>query len=103
MNYMNNRVFPKRQEAIKMQRANLPIYFRETDILEAINSNLITIICGETGSGKSTQVPQFLLEAGYGNRTGDNPGIVGITQSRRIAAVSLARRVAEELNVKLGS
>lgn len=47
--------------------------------MEAVNNNLITLLCGETGSGKSTQVPQFLYEAGYGNPNGNNPGMIGIT------------------------
>lgn len=52
---------------------------RETDILEAIDNNLITILCGETGSGKSTQTVQYLYEAGYTNKSGPNPGMIGIT------------------------
>ena len=57
----------------------------------------VTIVCGETGCGKSTQLPRFLLE----NHLGDK-GRIGITQPRRIAAVTLARRVAEETGFKLG-
>lgn len=65
--------------------------------MEAIRSNNTTIIWGATGSGKTTQVPQFLYEAGYGAASSPTPGIVGITQPRRVAAVSMAKRVAAEL------
>ncbi len=78
-----------------MARKKLPIYYREDELLEAVNSNLITLVCGATGSGKSTQVPQFLYESGL-------PGVIGVTQPRRLAAISLARRVAEELGTRLG-
>ena len=56
------------------------------------------IICGETGSGKTTQVPQFLYESGFCTK-----GMIAITQPRRVAALSIAKRVAQEMNVKLGS
>ena len=52
----------------------LPIYEKESEVVESINNNLVTIICGETGSGKSTQVPQILLDYGYADKGGSNPG-----------------------------
>ncbi|KAI6147475.1 P-loop containing nucleoside triphosphate hydrolase protein [Pisolithus tinctorius] len=61
--------------------------------------NPVVIICGETGSGKTTQVPQFLYEAGFGDRNGENPGMIGVTQPRRVAAMSMAARVAHELSL----
>ena len=54
----------------------------------------MTIVCGETGSGKTTQIPQFLYEAGYAS----DGQMIGITEPRRVAAVSMAERVGEELN-----
>ena len=66
--------------------------------MEAITLNDVVIICGETGSGKTTQVPQFLYEAGYGCKAGI-PGLVAVTQPRRVAAIAMAERVATELNV----
>ena len=58
-------VYVERREEIKQSRSKLPIITEEQVIMEKINENDITIICGETGSGKTTQVPQFLYEAGY--------------------------------------
>ncbi len=72
-----NQVIERSEESQK-SREKLPIFLREADIMEAINNNLITIISGETGSGKSTQVPQFLYERGYGNRDGPNPGKIAV-------------------------
>lgn len=67
--------------------------------MEAINAHPTTIICGETGSGKTTQVPQFLYEAGYTlrGRGSEGRGLIGVTEPRRVAAVSMARRVKEEM------
>ncbi|KHJ86809.1 helicase protein [Oesophagostomum dentatum] len=61
--------------------------------METINENIVTVICGETGSGKTTQIPQFLYEAGYAN----DGQLIGITEPRRVAAISMAQRVGEEL------
>ncbi|EDO18861.1 hypothetical protein Kpol_1023p30 [Vanderwaltozyma polyspora DSM 70294] len=88
----------KRPEEIQAVRMSLPVFGEEHKIMEAIHHNDVVIICGETGSGKTTQVPQFLYEAGYGSPDSpDNPGMIGITQPRRVAAVSMANRVAQEL------
>ncbi|XP_062814503.1 probable ATP-dependent RNA helicase DHX37 [Anolis carolinensis] len=82
---------PEIQEA----RLKLPILAEEQVIMEAIQENSVVIICGETGSGKTTQVPQFLYEAGYAS----SGGIIGITEPRRVAAVSMSHRVATEMNL----
>lgn len=86
-----------RSEHIQQQRSELPVVAEEQKIMEAIHNHPVVIISGDTGSGKTTQVPQFLLEAGYGDPKSPTPGMIGITQPRRVAAVSMARRVAAEL------
>jgi ATP-dependent RNA helicase DHX37/DHR1 len=86
-----------RSDEVQGARLKLPIVAEEQKIMEAIHNNPTVIICGATGSGKTTQVPQFLYEAGYGNLDSPTPGMIGITQPRRVAAVTMARRVGEEL------
>jgi ATP-dependent helicase HrpA len=77
---------------------SLPITARRDEIVQAIRDNQVLIVAGETGSGKSTQIPKFCLEAGRG--TG---GLIGHTQPRRVAARTIAERVAEELGSPLGT
>lgn len=88
-------IFVQRTEIIQEKRQKLPIICEEQPIVEAINENPVVIICGETGSGKTTQVPQFLYEAGYIS----NGHLIGITEPRRIAAISMASRVGDELGM----
>jgi ATP-dependent RNA helicase DHX37/DHR1 len=91
----------KRNKNMQEAREKLPMYAEEQPIMEAIRYNDVVVLCGATGSGKSTQLPQFLYEAGYGHEAGC-PGLIGCTQPRRVAAVTTAKRVAKELNVRLG-
>ena len=84
---------------IEDTRKSLPIYHYRDEMLAAIEQFQVLIIVGETGSGKTTQIPQYLHEAGY---TKDD-FIIGCTQPRRVAAMSVAARVAEEMGVKLGN
>ena len=85
--------------SIEKQKEKLPIYQYKKHILYLIENYRVVVVVGETGSGKSTQIPQYLAEAGWLEE--DKKGIV-ITEPRRIAAVTLATRVADEQNVKLG-
>ena len=77
------------------KRKSLPVWSSRKQILDLVEKNRIVIIQGETGSGKTTQIPQFLLDAGYYG------GIV-CTQPRRVAAMSIAKRVSQEMEVELG-
>ncbi|KAK4110795.1 P-loop containing nucleoside triphosphate hydrolase protein [Canariomyces notabilis] len=86
-----------RDPDIQEARYRLPVVAEEQKIMEAIHNNDVVVICGATGSGKTTQVPQFLFEAGYGAPDGPTPGMIGVTQPRRVAAVSMSKRVAQEL------
>ena len=79
----------------------LPVSARRQEIARAIAGNPVVIVCGETGSGKTTQLPKIALELGRGWGAGGT-GLIGHTQPRRIAASSVAKRIAEELNSPLG-
>ncbi|XP_010260281.1 PREDICTED: pre-mRNA-splicing factor ATP-dependent RNA helicase DEAH10 [Nelumbo nucifera] len=87
-----------RRQKIAQQRKSLPITSVERQLVEEVRKNDTLIIVGETGSGKTTQLPQFLFNAGF-CRDGK---VIGITQPRRVAAVTVAKRVAEECGVELG-
>ncbi|KAI3463896.1 hypothetical protein Pfo_020559 [Paulownia fortunei] len=84
-------------EKLQNDRKTLPIYPYRDELLQAINDHQVLVIVGETGSGKTTQIPQYLHEAGYTER-----GKIGCTQPRRVAAMSVAARVSQEMGVKLG-
>lgn len=95
-NYQNT-VTKEQYEDIQNIRKSLPVFKLKEDFLDAIKKYQILIIVGETGSGKTTQLPQYLNEVGYSKL-----GKIICTQPRRIAAMSVAKRVSEEMNVKLG-
>ena len=86
-------------KSIDETRKSLPIYQFRDQIIEAVKQFQVLIIVGETGSGKTTQIPQYLHEAGF-----TEGGMkIGCTQPRRVAAMSVATRVAEEMGKRLGS
>ncbi len=80
---------------------SLPVSARREEIARAIGDHPVVIVCGETGSGKTTQLPKILLEMGRGRGAGGS-GLIGHTQPRRIAASSVAKRIADELKSPLG-
>lgn len=94
-----NQSFGKRTNmSIKQQRESLPVFKFRQQLLEAVAENQLMIVVGDTGSGKTTQLTQYLAEGGWANN-----GIIGCTQPRRVAAMSVAKRVAEEVGCKLGA
>ncbi|KAG0650624.1 Pre-mRNA-splicing factor ATP-dependent RNA helicase prp16 [Hyphodiscus hymeniophilus] len=85
-------------KSLKEQREYLPAFAVREDLLRVIRDNQVVIVVGETGSGKTTQLTQFLYEDGYAKL-----GMIGCTQPRRVAAMSVAKRVSEEMQCRLGS
>ena len=100
-NQQQNHPAPRRYEPfipeVITYPEELPVSERRDDIMNAIRDNQVVIIAGETGSGKTTQIPKMCLELGLGEK-----GLIGHTQPRRLAARSVAERIAEELGQKIG-
>lgn len=86
-------------KTIKEQRQFLPAFAVREELLRVIRDNQIVVVVGETGSGKTTQLTQYLAEDGYAS----GGMMIGCTQPRRVAAMSVAKRVSEEMNCKLGT
>lgn len=82
---------------IREQRNSLPVFAFRNQLIQAVKDNQIMVVVGETGSGKTTQLTQYLAEAGFTNN-----GMIGCTQPRRVAAISVAKRVSEEVGCELG-
>ncbi|XP_062329887.1 probable ATP-dependent RNA helicase DHX40 isoform X2 [Osmerus eperlanus] len=76
---------------------NLPIYQHKSKLIQAVKDNSFLVVTGETGSGKTTQLPQYLYQAGF-----CRDGKIGITQPRRVAAITVAQRVSQEMQCSLG-
>ena len=91
--------YSEKYYSILQKRVQLPVYQFREKLLDAVNENQIVIVEGETGSGKTTQIPQFLVDAGL---VASGLTSVACTQPRRVAATSIAARVADEMDVKLG-
>ena len=87
----------RRKRKLEGERKSLPIALSRDRLMQELEARETVIIVGETGSGKTTQIPQYVHEAGLASG-----GMVACTQPRRVAAVSVARRVAEETGTELG-
>lgn len=83
--------------SMQEQRESLPIFKLRQPLVEAVRNNQVLVVVGDTGSGKTTQLTQYLAEEGFGDT-----GRIGCTQPRRVAAVSVAKRVAEEVGCRVG-
>lgn len=80
-----------------MERSQLPVSKAKDHVIDAVRANRVIVIIGETGSGKTTQIPRFLLENGLAQN-----GKIAVTQPRRVAAITVSQRVAHEMGVKIG-
>lgn len=92
--------YSEKYHSILKKRTKLPVYNFKDELIKCVNSNQVVVVEGETGSGKTTQIPQFLYEAGYATI---GSSCIACTQPRRVAATSIATRVSEEMDVTLGT
>ncbi|RUP43195.1 P-loop containing nucleoside triphosphate hydrolase protein, partial [Jimgerdemannia flammicorona] len=100
VNPFNGRPFSDNYRKILAGRRKLPVYAQRTEFLELVHNNQILVLVGETGSGKTTQIPQFLA---YDDLPQHKKKMIACTQPRRVAAMSMAQRVADELDCALGA
>ncbi|XP_074370304.1 putative pre-mRNA-splicing factor ATP-dependent RNA helicase DEAH2 [Apium graveolens] len=100
INRWNGRAYTQRYHDILEKRKSLPVWHQKLEFLKAFKDNQTLILVGETGSGKTTQIPQFVLETV--ELESRNKYMIACTQPRRVAAMSVARRVAEEMDVCIG-
>ena len=98
-NVYTGRPFSPRYREILQKRQELPVFARRSEFLPLLAAHQFLILVGETGSGKTTQIPQFLVHELQPHRNGK---MIGCTQPRRVAAMSVSRRVAEEMDVEYG-
>ncbi|KAI8914517.1 P-loop containing nucleoside triphosphate hydrolase protein [Gorgonomyces haynaldii] len=98
-NYYTGKPFSEKYKKILDQRRSLPVHKQRQEFLNLIHNNQIVVLVGETGSGKTTQIPQFLL---FDEQPQKKGLMIACTQPRRVAAMSVAARVAEEMDVTLG-
>ncbi|RKO91584.1 P-loop containing nucleoside triphosphate hydrolase protein, partial [Blyttiomyces helicus] len=98
-NPFTQRPFTQKYRDILAKRRGLPVHKQRDDFLKMVQENQVLILVGETGSGKTTQIPQFLA---YDDQPHRRNKMIACTQPRRVAAMSVAKRVAEEMDVQLG-
>lgn len=97
-NPLNGKKYSQRYFDILDRRKTLPAFETKKDFIKTVKDHDIVIVQGETGSGKTTQLPQFLIE-----QFTESGGLIGVTQPRRVAAISVAKRVSEETDTLLGT
>lgn len=95
---MADRSKSRRSKFVNMDKFELPIRDYRRKLVRAVEENDFLVVVGETGSGKTTQLPQYLYKAGFIS----HEKMIGVTQPRRIAAISVATRVSEEMKCHLG-
>ena len=98
VNKMAAKATSRSSKSSKIDKFELPIRDYRGKLVKAVEENDFLVVVGETGSGKTTQLPQYLHKAGHTSRG----KMIGVTQPRRIAAISVARRVSEEMKCQLG-
>ena len=98
INPLTNRPYSQRYFQILEARKKLPVWEQRAEFFEMVKKNQTLVFVGETGSGKTTQIPAFMLETGLVR----NKRMVACTQPRRVAAMSVSKRVTEELDVEMG-
>lgn len=98
-NPFNNKPYTARYQKILEGRRKLPVHAQRKEFLEMVHNNQFVVLVGETGSGKTTQIPQFLAYDELPHLKGK---MIACTQPRRVAAMSVAQRVADEMDVQLG-
>ncbi|EFA80274.1 DEAD/DEAH box helicase [Heterostelium album PN500] len=98
INKCTGKKYSKRYYDILEKRKLLPVWEQRSEFINKLKSSQVLVLVGETGSGKTTQIPQFVFEAGFVEKG----TMVGVTQPRRVAALSVAKRVSEEMDVVLG-
>jgi pre-mRNA-splicing factor ATP-dependent RNA helicase DHX15/PRP43 len=97
-NPLTNRPYSQRYYTILEARKKLPVWEQRNEFFDVLAKNQTIVLVGETGSGKTTQIPSLMLEAGVARQR----RMVACTQPRRVAAMSVSKRVSEELDVELG-
>ncbi|KAL9397229.1 hypothetical protein Peur_011482 [Populus x canadensis] len=103
INRWNGKPYSQRYYDILEKRKNLPVWHQKEDFLQVLKKHQVIILVGETGSGKTTQIPQFVLEAvELESPDKRRKMMIACTQPRRVAAMSVSRRVAEEMDVTIG-
>ncbi|KAG5404781.1 hypothetical protein IGI04_010900 [Brassica rapa subsp. trilocularis] len=103
INKWNGKPYSQRYYDILEKRRDLPVWLQKDEFLRTLQSSQTLILVGETGSGKTTQIPQFVLDAVEAENTNKHKKwLVGCTQPRRVAAMSVSRRVADEMDVAIG-